>query len=267
MSKKKKLAIIVPIPILVIAFVAFPLGFSTSNLQFSAHALPAKPGEDIIINIKVVNQGSTVWNISAETEFDDIPTSSNSLFILGEGDSALLKITHPAPDIDDGVYQTKVRLKYSSGFVNRETSSKIVDYTILPNVEITDLGWGRQLELPRGFGDVGRGAVNLIMGKNSLCITDSTVLAFKVHNKSANVYYNNLSASITLSNPHYSISIAPTTLELESIVPDGSNEYSLEISTNNSPPSSNELIISVFSEVSRGTPSAQTKTSFSINSC
>jgi hypothetical protein len=241
---KSRKAVSKTVSMLIIVIVVAALGISLweflpklepSDLSFSLD-FPNSivGGQSAVATAMVTNSGGDATGVSAVIVSEAVSGSSSEVDVK-QGSTTGVMITIAGKDVQDGTYTVTVFLQYSDFFGAHKTSSQGASIYLLPNVELSDVRFKPTILHP--------------LGKSGIGTQDTTSVLFKVHSKSTSVLYNGLSAKATLTINVPGISIDPSSVQIGTLGPNGrTTDYSVQISTNNAPPGTYSLQISLYSK-------------------
>jgi len=206
-----------------------------SDLSFSLN-LPSSisGGQPGVATATVTNGGGDATGVSAVIVSDAVSGSSSEVDVK-QGSTTGIMITITGKDVQDGSYAVTVFLQYSDFFGAHKTGSQEASILLVPNVELSDVRFKPTILHP--------------LGKSGIGTQDSTSVLFKVHSKSTSVLYRGLYVKASLSINVPGISIDPSSIQIGALGPNGlTGDYSVQISTNNAPPGTYSLLISLYSK-------------------
>jgi hypothetical protein len=154
---------------------------------------------------------------------------------INAGTAVNLDVALQALDVQDGSYSAHVWGQYSDSNGIHNSDPLTVNFFIVPNVNLSELGWAPDLFHPFGKGTIGS--------------TDSTTLLFKVVSQSHSETYQGLTAKASFNETAPSLTISPSVLSLNPIGPQGvSQQYSVTVTSNSTPPGVYTIILTLYSK-------------------
>jgi hypothetical protein len=154
---------------------------------------------------------------------------------INAGTAVNLDVALQALDVQDGVYSAHVWGQYSDSNGVHKSDPLAVNFFVVPNVKLSQLGWASDFFHPFGKGTIGA--------------TDSTTLLFKVTSQSHSETYQGLTAKVSFNETAPSLTVSPSTLSLHPIGPQGvSQQYSVTVTSNSTPPGVYSVILTLYSK-------------------
>jgi hypothetical protein len=192
------------------------------------------PGTLVQSTVQVTVLGDDAKNVSVHTDSTVLIIASSPLDIKS-GTSTNFNFSLSANDVQDGPYSANVWLTYSDSSGPQNSKPITESFYLLPKIQVEDLRFTPDFWHPLGKGTIGE--------------TDSTSVLFKVSSGSKNVIYQGIYATTSLSVAAPGLTLNASIIPVSALGPQGtSNDYSITIKSNNTPPGQYVIFLSLYSK-------------------